>query len=100
MARAAVSLATAVGYVGAGTVEFLVDAAERFFFLEMNTRIQVEHTVTEEVFGVDLVREQLLVAMGRPPLVRRPARPARRCDPVRLNAEDPARGFCARHPVS
>ena len=93
MARAAVSLASAVSYVGAGTVEFLVDAAERFFFLEMNTRIQVEHTVTEEVFGVDLVREQLLVAMGNPLSFPEHLPPRGAAVQVRLNAEDPARGF-------
>jgi len=66
MGRAAVRAAKAVGYVGAGTIEFLVDADRRFYFLEMNTRLQVEHAITEETLACDLVRAQLDVARGRP----------------------------------
>jgi acetyl-CoA carboxylase biotin carboxylase subunit len=66
MGRVAVQAAKAVDYVGAGTIEFLVDPDRRFYFLEMNTRIQVEHPITEAVTGVDLVRAQIEIAAGRP----------------------------------
>jgi len=64
MGETAVRAAKAISYVNAGTIEFLVDRAGRFYFLEMNTRIQVEHTVTEMVTGLDLLREQIRIAYG------------------------------------
>ncbi len=90
--KAAVDAAKAVGYVNAGTVEFLLAPSGEFHFLEMNTRLQVEHPVTEEAFGVDLVLLQLAVAAGEklPPL---PSVPIRHAIEARVYAEDPEAGF-------
>ena len=99
MCNAAVRAAGAVGYTGAGTVEFIVDAsdglrADRFWFMEMNTRLQVEHPVTEEITGVDLVAWQLQVASGAPlPVSQNDLRINGHAIEARLYAEDPETGF-------
>jgi acetyl-CoA carboxylase biotin carboxylase subunit len=92
MGAAAISVAKAINYEGAGTVEFLVDKYHNFYFMEMNTRIQVEHPVTEEVTDFDLVKEQIKLAAGLP-MSGRNYYPKRFSLECRINAEDPANGF-------
>jgi acetyl/propionyl-CoA carboxylase alpha subunit len=94
MGACAVRLAQACGYVSAGTVEFVLDADMHFFFLEMNTRLQVEHPVTECVTGVDLVREQLRIAEGHPlSFKQEELRIGGHAIELRVYAEDTAAGF-------
>ncbi len=94
MGNAAVKLAKSVGYENVGTIEFLVDQDRHFYFIEMNTRIQVEHTITEEVYGCDLVKEQIRIAAGEPlsPHVAH-ATPRLHAIQCRINAEDPEKDF-------
>jgi acetyl-CoA carboxylase biotin carboxylase subunit len=93
MGKAAVKAAKAIEYVGAGTIEFLLDHDRSFYFMEMNTRIQVEHPVTEVTTGVDLIKEQIRVAAGEP--LAAPESVTHRVHAIefRVNAEDPNRGF-------
>ena len=92
MGEAAVRAAEAVKYEGVGTVEFLVDAKRKFYFMEMNTRIQVEHTITEEVINYDLVKEQIKLA-ARQKISGRNHFPAMHAIQCRINAEDPDNNF-------
>jgi len=92
MFAAAASVGTQLGYYSAGTVEFLVDSDKKFYFMEMNTRLQVEHPITEETTGFDLVRWQIMVAEGFP-LPDMDVYPAGHAIEVRIYAEDPANEF-------
>ena len=94
MCDAAVRLVKAAGYVNAGTVEFLVDAKQRFYLLEVNARIQVEHPVTEAVTGIDLIKEQIRIASGAPLSFRqKDVVQTGHAIECRINAEDPDKNF-------
>src|SRR5687768_1595251 len=92
MGEAAVAGCAHVDYLGAGTIEFLVDKDRNFYFMEMNTRIQVEHPVTEESLGIDLIKEQIAIAAGET-LSLQPMTPPWHAIEVRINAEDPYNDF-------
>jgi acetyl-CoA carboxylase biotin carboxylase subunit len=92
MGEAAVKAALSIGYEGVGTVEFLVDKHRNFYFMEMNTRIQVEHPITEEVIDYDLIREQILVAAGVP-ISGKNYYPQLHAIECRINAENPFMNF-------
>ena len=92
MGAAAIKAAAAANYEGVGTVEFLVDKNRDFYFMEMNTRIQVEHTITEEVIGFDLIREQIKIAAGEK-IVGKAYEPQMHAIQCRINAEDPYNGY-------
>ena len=94
MGKAAIKATQAADYEGAGTIEFLVDAKGNFYFIEMNTRIQVEHPVTEEVTGIDLIKQQILIANGdHLGFDQKDIKFERHAIECRINAEDPARNF-------
>jgi len=95
MGEAALKAVRAVAYVNAGTVEFLLDTDGRFYFMEMNTRVQVEHPVTEQISGVDIIKEQLVIASGAPMKHKTQDEIVLRGHAIefRINAEDPAHNF-------
>ena len=94
LGEAAVRLAKAVGYTNAGTCEFLVDAENNFYFIEVNARIQVEHPVSEEITGIDLVQQQIRIAAGEPlPFRQEDVRSEGHAIEVRINSEDPDHDF-------
>jgi acetyl-CoA carboxylase biotin carboxylase subunit len=92
MGQAAITGASCIGYEGVGTVEFLVDKHRNFYFMEMNTRIQVEHPITEEVTGIDLIKEQIKIAAGEK-IVNKNHYPQGHSIECRINAEDPFKDF-------
>ncbi len=94
MGEVAVKIAESVKYTNAGTIEFLLDRDNRFYFMEMNTRLQVEHGVTEMALGIDIVKEQILIASGEPiSLPKKPLDFRGHCIECRVNAEDPENDF-------
>ena len=95
MGVAAIKAVRAVDYRNAGTIEFLLDERGHFYFMEMNTRVQVEHPVTEEITGTDIIKEQLRIAAGEPMSCagRAPFSPSGHAIELRINAEDPEHGF-------
>jgi len=94
MGKAAVRAAKSVGYVGAGTVEFLLDKNKNFYFMEMNTRIQVEHPVTEMITGIDIVKEQIMIAAGeKVSISQKDVKIMGHSIECRINAEDSENGF-------
>ncbi len=95
MGKAAVRAAKAAGYMNAGTIEFLLEPSGRYHFMEMNTRIQVEHPVTEWVTGIDLIKEQIRIASGQKLSYKQEdVHLSGHAIECRINAEDPAHGFC------
>lgn len=96
MGKAAVQAAKAAGYTNAGTVEFVLDEKNHYYFIEMNTRIQVEHGVTEAVTGIDLIKQQIRIAFGEPLKIRqKDVKLKGHAIECRINAEDPSKGFMA-----
>jgi acetyl-CoA carboxylase, biotin carboxylase subunit len=94
MGKVAVKIAESCGYENAGTIEFLVDSKGKFYFIEMNTRIQVEHAVTEEITGIDLVKQQIYIAAGeRIQFDQKDVKIQKHAIECRINAEDPTRNF-------
>jgi pyruvate carboxylase subunit A len=94
MGEAAIAVAKAVNYDNAGTVEFLLDQNRNFYFIEMNTRIQVEHTITEQITGIDLVRSQIQSAAGQPlEVTQEDVTLQGHAIQCRINAEDPRNNF-------